>query len=43
MIKWDLEGTSLQIKTNSTAGSDAEIKVGMYDKDSSLVGSVLWV
>eukprot|EP00116_Pleurobrachia_bachei_P008664 sb/3468926/ len=40
LIPWDLEGTPLQIKTNSTLGSDERIWVLMYDKDSSSIGGV---
>ena len=39
-IPWDLEGTPLQIKTDSTLGSDEYIVVMMYKKDSSYIGSV---
>eukprot|EP00116_Pleurobrachia_bachei_P005186 sb/3465448/ len=34
-IPWDLEATPLQIKTDSVLGSDQQILVWMYDKDSS--------
>ena len=37
-ISWDLEVTPLQIKTDSTLGSDDEIRVSMYDKGSSYIG-----
>eukprot|EP00116_Pleurobrachia_bachei_P011876 sb/3472138/ len=39
-IPWDLEGTSLQIKTNSTLGSVEIIVVSVYDKDSHWLGGV---
>ena len=39
-IPWDLEGTPLQIMTDSTLGSDELIDVRMYDKDSSYIGFV---
>ena len=39
-IPWDLEGTPLQIKTNSTLGSNEHIWVLMFDKDSSFIGGV---
>nr|AFK75449.1 putative secretory peptide-39 [Pleurobrachia bachei] len=34
-IPWDLEETPLQIKTDSTLGSDERIWVSMYHKDSN--------
>ena len=40
-IHWDIEGTPLQIKSDSTVGSDEEIRVNMYDEDSSFIGGVL--
>eukprot|EP00116_Pleurobrachia_bachei_P005695 sb/3465957/ len=40
LIPWDLEGTSLQIKTSSTLGSDEQIIVRMYYKDDDYIGSV---
>ena len=40
-IPWDLEGTPLQIKTDSTVGSDERIRVSMYNKDSSFIGSYI--
>eukprot|EP00116_Pleurobrachia_bachei_P008094 sb/3468356/ len=36
-IPWDLEGTPLQIKTDSILGSNDKITVRMYNKDSSNV------
>ena len=39
-IPWDLEGTPLQIKTDSTLGSDEWIRVGMYDKDDTYISNV---
>ena len=39
-IPWDLEGTPLQIKTDSALGSGEEIYVVMYDKDGSYIGAV---
>eukprot|EP00116_Pleurobrachia_bachei_P006279 sb/3466541/ len=39
-IPWDLKATPLQIKTDSTLDSGEKIKVEMYDKDSSYIGSV---
>ena len=38
-IPWDLEGTPLQIKTDSALDSDEEIGVVMYDKDGSFISS----
>ena len=40
-IPWDLEGTPFQIKTDSTLGSGDQIKVVMYDKDSSYISYVI--
>ena len=37
-IPWDLEATPIQIKTDSTAGSNEEILVAMFDKDSNQIG-----
>ena len=37
---WDLEGTPLQIKTDSKLDSDERILVYMYDKDSSFISSM---
>ena len=39
-IPWDLEATSLQIKTDSALGSDERINVDMY-RDYSWIGSVV--
>ena len=39
-IPWDLEGTPLQIKTNSTLGSGDRIRGNMYDKGGSNIGYV---
>ena len=39
-IPWDLEETPLQIKTDSTLGSDDKIWVRMYDKDDSWISGV---
>ena len=39
-IPWDLEGTPLHIKTDSTLGSDEAIVVVMLDKDSSHISGV---
>eukprot|EP00116_Pleurobrachia_bachei_P008162 sb/3468424/ len=39
-LPWDLEGTPLQIKTNSTLGSNEFIRVGLYDTNSTLIGTV---
>ena len=36
----DLEGTSLQIKSDSTLGSDEQMRVNMFDKDSIFIHSV---
>eukprot|EP00116_Pleurobrachia_bachei_P001031 sb/3461293/ len=36
-IPWNLETTPLQIKTDSTLGSDDRIRVNVYDKDSSVI------
>eukprot|EP00116_Pleurobrachia_bachei_P010453 sb/3470715/ len=40
ILPWDLEETSLQIKTNSTLGSDDMIWVRMYDKDGGYISIV---
>nr|AFK75453.1 putative secretory peptide-43 [Pleurobrachia bachei] len=40
-IPWDLEGTPLQIKTNSTLDSEQVIRVGMYDKNGTGLGAVV--
>ena len=40
LIPWDLEGTSLQIKTNSTLGSGDAIMMTMYDKDNIYINDV---
>eukprot|EP00116_Pleurobrachia_bachei_P004428 sb/3464690/ len=40
-IPWDLEGTPLQIKTDSTQGSGEIIFVQMYNKDSNGIGYVI--
>eukprot|EP00116_Pleurobrachia_bachei_P007423 sb/3467685/ len=37
---WDLEGTPLQIKTDSVAGSDEEVKMNTFEKDGSFIASV---
>ena len=39
-IPWNLERTSLQIRTVSTLGSDEHIYMWMYDKDSSFISNV---
>ena len=39
-IPWDLERTSLQIRTYSTLGSDEWIYVQIYDKDSARISDV---
>ena len=39
-IPWDLEGTRLQIKTDSPLSSNGWIFVKMYDKDGSYINSV---
>ena len=39
-IPWDLEGTPLQIKTDSTPGSDERIRVGMYGTGNTGLGAI---
>ena len=39
-IPWDLEGTPLQIKTDSTLGSNDKIVLAMNKKDSSWIGDM---
>ena len=39
-IPWDLEGASLQIKTDSTVGSGEWIWVVMYDKDGNSINGM---
>ena len=39
-IPWDLEGKHLQIKTDSTLGSNESISIILYDKDSSWISNV---
>ena len=39
-IPWDLERTSLQIKTNSALGSSDELYVDMLNKDGTSIGAV---
>ena len=39
-ITWDLEGTPLQIKTDSVVGSDEEIHVRMFAKNGIIIGRV---
>ena len=39
-IPWDLETTPLQVKTDSTAGSNDRIFVAMFDKDRNWLANV---
>ena len=39
-IPWNLEATPLQIKTNSTLGSDKTIRLAMGQKESNYIGLV---
>eukprot|EP00116_Pleurobrachia_bachei_P002679 sb/3462941/ len=39
-IPWDLEKTPLQIKTDSTLGSNEQMFVNIYDKDNVMVGNL---
>eukprot|EP00116_Pleurobrachia_bachei_P003983 sb/3464245/ len=39
-IPWDLEGTPLQIMTDSKLASDERISVGLFDKESSYMSTV---
>eukprot|EP00116_Pleurobrachia_bachei_P005144 sb/3465406/ len=40
MIPWDLEGTPLQIKTDSILGSGEKIRVDVYENDKIVIGGV---
>ena len=40
LIPWDLEGTPLHIKTDSTLGSDELVTVMLYDKESNWFSTV---
>ena len=39
-IPWDLEGTPLQIKTDSVLGSGEKMRVNVYDKNGTFITGV---